>query len=389
MASIDKRPNGMWRARWREANGAQRAQHFQRKLDAQNHLAGVRHSTLTGSYVDPAAGKVRLDEWWGRWQASRADLRESTRCRNEIYWRLHIGPTLGAVPLANIDRPLLRAWAADLVAGGMAPRSVRKAAQLVRQALEVAVEDRLLVVNPADGLRGLPKVATSEARFCSAEEVASLVDAADERYQPMILTAAWSGLRLGELCGLRRRSLDLMRRRIEVVDTIIEVRGKLVHQAYGKTGAAHRSVPIPAHVVDVLVAHTAGVEPNELVFRAPDGGPVRRSLFHARVWQPATLAAGLGARVPAPVPAKPRRTLYEGLRPHDLRHTAVSFWISAGADLTQLKRWAGHESVATLIDTYGHLMPDREGPVLAALEALAASVQSGRSGEVSEILRTG
>ncbi len=86
---------------------------------------------------------------------------------------------------------------------------------------------------------------------------------------------------------------------------------------------------------------------------------------------------------------RPKRTLYDGLRPHDLRHTAVSFWISAGADLTQLKRWAGHESVATLIDTYGHLMPDREGPVLAALEALAASVQSAGNSEVAEILRTG
>lgn len=93
--------------------------------------------------------------------------------------------------------------------------------------------------------------------------------------------------------------------------------------------------------------------------------------------------------MPAPTSANPKRTLYDGLRPHDLRHTAVSFWISAGADLTQLKRWAGHESVATLIDTYGHLMPDREGPVLAALEALAASVQSAGNGEVAEILRTG
>jgi len=130
-------------------------------------------------------------------------------------------------------------------------------------------------------------------------------------------------------------------------DTITEVGGKLVHQAYGETGAARRSVPIP-HMSSTCWSHTAGVEPDGLVFCAPDGGPIRRSLFHARVWQPATLAAGLGTRVPAPTSSNPKRTLYEGLRPHDLRHIAVSFWISAGADLTQLKRWAGHESVATL-----------------------------------------
>lgn len=77
--------------------------------------------------------------------------------------------------------------------------------------------------------------------------------------------------------------------------------------------------------------------------------------------------------MPAPTEAKPKRTVYDGLRIHDLRHTAVSLWIQAGADLAQLKRWAGHESVATLIDTYGHLMPDREQPVLDALDRLAAA----------------
>jgi integrase len=249
---------------------------------------------------------------------------------------------------------------------------VRKAVQLVRQALQVAVEDRVITSNPADRLRGLPKVATSEARFCTPAELTRLVDVVDERYRVMILTAGWSGLRLGELCGLRARSVDIASRRLEVVETIGEVQGQLVHQAYGKTGAARRSVPLPAHVVDELAAHVDHLEADDLVFAAPDGGGIRRSLFHPRVWQPATIAAGLGKRVPAPTEAKPKRTIYDGLRIHDLRHTAVSMWIQAGADLAQLKRWAGHESVATLIDTYGHLMPDREQPVLDALDLLAA-----------------
>lgn len=372
MASIDKRPSGVWRVRWREyPGGPQKTKSFRRKVDADEWRTSVEHQLRAGAYVDPAAGKVLLSDWWTRWYDTRSDLRASTEARNDVYWRIHIEPVLGSVPLAAIDRPMLRSWVAGMVAGGMAPRSVRKAVQLVRQALQVAVEDRVITSNPADRLRGLPKVATSEARFCTPAELGRLVGAVDERYRVMVLAAGWSGLRLGELCGLRAQSVDIAGRRLEVVETIGEVKGQIVHQAYGKTGAARRIVPLPAHVVDELGSHVEHLDGGDLVFTAPEGGPIRRSLFHARIWQPATVAAGLGKRVPAPTPARKNRTLYEGLRIHDLRHTAVSLWIQAGADLTQLKRWAGHESVATLIDTYGHLMPDREQPVLDALDRLA------------------
>lgn len=363
-----------YRLRWREyPGGPQKSEHFARKVDAEDRLIEVEHSLRSGTYIDPAAGRMLFSAWWERWHAHRPDLEGSTVDRIDIFWRHQIGPALGHVPLSAIDRALLRDWVGKMSKAGVAPRSIRKAVQLVGQALAVAMEDRLIATNPAERLRGLPKVLGSEAQFCSVDEVAALVAATDERFRPLVQTAVWSGLRLGELTGLRRRSVDLLRRRIEVVETITEVRGQMVHKKYGKTGAARRTVPIPSHLVDVLTAHMPGLGPNDLVFTSAEGTPLRRSNLHAKVWQPATIAAGLGERVERPTEAKPKRTLYEGLRFHDLRHTAVSFWISAGADYTQLKKWAGHESVATLIDTYGHLMPDREAPVIEALEALAAT----------------
>lgn len=378
MASIDKRPDGRWRARWREyPGGPQRAKHFARKGDAQEFLDEITGALRSGTYVDPNAGKVTLAAWWAEWHGSRSDLRASSADRNDVRWRTHIEPELGDVPLSSIDRAMLRNWAGRLAKSGMAASSVRKCVQAVGQALEVAVEDRIIASNPAKGLRGLPKAAGHEARFCTPAEVAELVAATDDGFKALVATGAWSGLRFGELCGLRRRNLDLMRRRILVIDTIGEVRGQLVQQAYGKTGAARRSVPIPKHLVETLKSHTAGVGPNELVFTGTDGGPIRRSNFHTRIWQPACTKAGLGERVQvAPEDPDDQRTRWEGLRPHDLRHTAVSFWIAAGADLTQLKRWAGHESIATLVDTYGHLMPDREAPVLDALDGLATGLIS-------------
>jgi integrase len=380
MASIDKRPNGTWRARWREyPGGPQRTRAFARKVDAQEFMVSIEHQLRSGTYVDPAAGKVTLREWWVGYYEQRADLQASTEDRNDVYWRHQIEPALGDVPLSSIDRAMLRNWVGSMSRAGVAPRSVRKAVQLVRQALEVAVEDNVIATNPADRLRGLPKVPKSRARFCTVEEVSRLVDATDEHHQVLVATAAWSGLRLGELTALRRRNVDLMRRRISVVESASEVRGKIIHSEHGKTDAAHRAVPLPRHIVELLTEHTAGMNPDDLVFTAPEGGWIRRSLLHTRVWQPATIAAGLGERIHAPTESRPHRTIYRGLRIHDLRHTAVSLWIAAGADYTQLKRWAGHESIATLIDTYGHLMPDREAPVLKALDKLAAPGRKARN----------
>lgn len=375
MASIDpkRRPDGTYRARWREyPGGPQKTKHFARKVDAQQFLDGIAGALHSGTYIDPAAGKIKLRDWWATWQASRSDLEWSSEVRNDDRWRLHIEPALGDVPLSSIDKAMLRAYAAELTKSGMAASSVRKCVQAVGQALEVAVEDRLIPSNPAARLRGLPKSKGHSAQFCSPAEISLLVASTIEHHRALVMTGAWSGLRFGELTGLRRRNLDLMRRRITVVETMTEVRGQVIHKRYGKTGAARRSVPIPRHLVEALTEHTAGMGADALVFPSADGEPIRRSNFHQRVWQPAATTAGLGARVPAPTEDDPKRTAWSGMRPHDLRHTAVSFWIAAGADLTQLKQWAGHESIATLVDTYGHLMPDREEPVIDALELLAA-----------------
>lgn len=90
--------------------------------------------------------------------------------------------------------------------------------------------------------------------------------------------------------------------------------------------------------------------------------------FRRRVWQPAAVAVGLGEMVPVPGTTKQR---YEGLRVHDLRHTAVAFWIAAGASPLEIARRAGHTSVVTVLDRYGHLLPKDEDTVTDVLDGMA------------------
>ncbi|MDQ1489581.1 MAG: hypothetical protein QOJ23_2095, partial [Actinomycetota bacterium] len=173
------------------------------------------------------------------------------------------------------------------------------------------------------------------------------------RYRSMVLFGAYCGLRLGELAGLRRGRVDLFRRQVRVSEIAVEVRGELI---FGppKTRAGNRKVPLPRFAADEMTVHldTYGQpDPDSLVFMGPDGGALRANGWRARHWRPAIRAAGL-----------------EPLRPHDLRHTAVSLWVAAGASPKQIASWAGHTSVSVVLDRYGHLFPGHEEGVLERLE---------------------
>jgi integrase len=357
VASITKVATG-WRARYRTPAGESRSKTFGRKSDAERYLAGVEHGKLSGEFADPMLGRRTFGDWWRTWSSTRVDLRASTQARDESYYRNHIGPVFADVPLGKVDRAMLRGWVAELSASNLAPATVVKAAQLVSKALGAAADERLIARNPAERLP-LPRVEVEEMRFLDPDEVATLAESIDTRYRLWVLTAAYAGLRFGELAGLRVGRVDPLHRRLEVAEILVEVSG---HQSFGppKTRAGRRSVPIPAALSDELAAAVAGLGPADLVFTAPDGGALRASLFRRRFWAPAIKRAGV-----AP------------LRPHDLRHTCVALWIAAGANPKEIATWAGHSSVATVLDRYGHLLPGQEDRVTAVLDTMWSSARPG------------
>jgi integrase len=163
-----------------------------------------------------------------------------------------------------------------------------------------------------------------------------------------------------------------------VAEQLLEVRGQL---AVGppKTGAGQRMVSMPTFAAEALAEHVsvyAEAGPDGLVFSAERGGPIRRSNFTRRVWIPTTRAAGV-----------------EGLRFHDLRHTAATLAVAAGASTRELMVRMGHSSSAAAL-RYQHVMAGRDAAIAAALDELvqAASARSedpvgGGSG--TRVARTG
>jgi integrase len=160
----------------------------------------------------------------------------------------------------------------------------------------------------------LPKIEREEMRFLTPE-IVDLAEAIHARYRVLVFVGAYSGLRMGELAGLRQSRVDLLAGAVTVAEILTEVKGKLI-AGPPKTRARGRTVGLPPFVVRELEAHLAVAQrPGSHIFTAPGGGPLRVSGFRgARLWVPASRAAGL-----------------QGVRIHDLRHTAVALWIAAGA----------------------------------------------------------
>jgi integrase len=191
--------------------------------------------------------------------------------------------------------------------------------------------------------------------FLTAEQVSGLADAMDPRYRALVLVAAYGGLRIGEATALRRS------------------------------------------IAEELAAHLEKWAGPELVFPAPGGGPIRLGQWRQRFWAPAVARAGLphtfarsrkaigcswcGLEGDAPNHQRP-------LRIHDLRHSAVALWIANGASPKEIAARAGHTSVVTVLDRYGHLYEDADERLIERLELVfrAAATGPGRDGDGTSVL---
>jgi integrase len=373
MASIKKRPDGQWRARYRDVAGREHAKHFGRRVDAQRWLDEVTAAVVTGQYVDPRAGRTTVREYAERWAAAQP-WRTKTSTRVESALRVHIFPTFGDRALASVRPTEVQAWTKRLP---LAPASAKAVYGVLRSLMRAAVEDRLLTSSPCTRV-ALGSVAPKVLTIPSAADVAALAAALPPRYAAVPYVAAGLGLRPGEVFGLQVSDVDFLRRSVTVARQLDE------HRKLGplKTESSYRTVPLPATVGDVLAAHLAGglghPDPDahrhghldqmsnhqlgdNLLFTDAAGGPVLRNSF-SKVWRAAVRMSPRGG----------------ALRLHDLRHTYASALIEAGESVKVVQARLGHASAMVTLDVYGHLWPDSDDRTRAAVDAfLAPTRQEG------------
>jgi integrase len=350
---VRKLPSGRWQARYRAPDGQDHRapETFATKTAADRWLAALETDLMRGQWIDPRAGAVLLSSYAATWIAGRADLKVRTQ---ELYrWLLmkYVVPQLGHLRLEEITPSTVRAWHARLLRDG-SPTPTRQAYALLRAMLNTAVADELLLRNPCL-VRGAGVARSGERTTATLAQVQALADAVPPRYRMLILLAAWSGARWGELVALSRDRLDLERGTMRIDRQYVELEDNSLVLDTPKTAAGIRTVHIPPHLLPDLRAHLEDHRNHpKLVFTTGLGHPLSRGGFRS-TWVKAREHAGL-----------------PDFRFHDLRHTGNTLAATTGASTKELMARMGHASMrAALI--YQHATAERDQEIAAALSELA------------------
>ena len=308
------------------------------------------------TFLDPRDGRVPLTEWVQLWQDTH-EAGPATWSAYRSHLKLHILPRLGHLPLNAIRRQHVKALILDLKTK-LAPRSIADVIMVLSLVLNEAIEDRRITHNPCRGVRvaGGPRSERPTATPVQVGQIAARLTRPVDH--AMVVTAAYTGMRWGELAGLSRDNLDLNSGLIRIdprTGALHEVGGQLF-LGPPKTPDSAREVHLPPFLTQLLTQVMAA-HPHPMVFCGARGSYQRRSNFNRRAWTPAT--AGNPEQHLPPVLA--------GMHFHDLRHTHKTWLIEDGIPEIVQARRLGHR-LPGVRGIYSHVTPAMQQHVVQALQ---------------------
>lgn len=299
------------------------------------------------------AGNLTLGEYLARWLSDsvKNTVRASTFERHEQLVRCHIRPALGEIKLKALTPAHVRRFISDKSSGALAAGTVRKIHSTLHKALSQAVSDGLLPRNAA--AVQAPSPAPEEMRPLSEAEARAFLDAAREsgdRFEALYVLAITTGLRRGELLGLRWDDADLERGTLRVGRALVR-EGSRHTLGETKTRRGRRQVNLTPRTVAVLKAHRkrqleqrverAGLyEDHGLIFASEIGTPLNPENLVKRSFKPLLKRSGLPE-----------------IRFHDLRHTCATLLMGRGVHPKLVQELLGHATIAMTLDTYSHYLP--------------------------------
>lgn len=355
MASIKKRPDGSYRARYRDGAGREYARHFRRRVDAQDWLDGIAAARIAGTYVSPKTARTTVAEWCETWLDGYSTRRPRTVRQARVHIR-QIVAEFGPLPLSAVRPSHVKSWTAKLLGDGLTDSYVYALHRRLAQIMSDAVHDGIIPRSPCSR-RTSPGAGRQRPYVATTSQVWALHDAMPERMRGAILLGAFAGLRVAETCGLRVADVDFMR------------------------GVIHPAVQYPAEPLKTEISRTPVPVPQSLALRlAAYAGPGETLLTNDRGGQLSPWALERAIRAT-------RTTvdgLPEGFRYHDLRHYFASLLIASGADVKTVQARLRHASAKTTLDVYGHLMPDQDQSTRAAVDKIV----SAKFRDLADYLRT-
>lgn len=356
MASIKKRPDGKYRARYRDEAGKEHAKHFVRKVDAQNWLDGQTAAIVTGTHVDPKTAKTTVAEWCSTWLDGYGTRRASTVRQAKVHVA-QIVAEFGKMRLGMVRPSHVKAWTTKLRDSGLSASYVYALYRRLAQIFADAVHDGIVPRSPCSR-RTSPGQAKQRPYVATTEQIWGLYDAMPDRQRAAILLGAFAGLRTAEVCGLRVVDVDFMR---GVITPAVQYPAQPL-----KSETSQTPIPISRKLAVELSAHVAQWRA-ETILTSDDGGQLGPWALERAVRDARKRVAGLP----------------QGFRFHDCRHFFATLLIESGASVKVVQARLRHASATTTLNTYGHLFPDTDEATRAAVDAvLVARADSLRTREV-------
>lgn len=385
-----------WLARFsRQVNGQQdeTAKRFRLKADAERWLREQAGNAESGNgYVAPS--RLTLNWWLDQYLAGLPNVRGRTLTDYTNVLRRYWRPTLGAHRLDQLTTAMIGRELTKLTDAGKSPRTVQQARAVLRQALNAAVSDRKLRVNPAVGKRlSVRQVRTERSVWSAAQVRAFLAAGADGPLVALWTVQLYTGLRPSETLALKWGDLDLTSEepQLRVMRTLYRPKnGTSWRLEEPKTNGSRRAVPLIPVTVAALKLHRDRQEIERLVagpryagydfvFAGPTGEPLREDVV-SKLWRRATVELNAEAR---------RRSESEGatpillpsLRLYDARHTCATLLLEAGEPMKVVQEILGHASIVITSNTYSHVRPAMAHRAMARLAAFVGDTDKARTAE--------
>ena len=344
-----------WRVQYRSPDGRSRTkQGFKTKDAAQAWADRNSVSMSAGAWLDPQKSKSRVRDYEKVFFDTKAHLAPGSLKVMKRSWRTWVEPTWGDRQIGSIRKSEVQAW---LSKNAKQASTIRRAHGILAGILDLAVEDGCAQSNLARGVT-LPSKPDPKHVFLTAEQLAALA-AECSRNAPLVLLLGTTGLRWGEMAGLRAGDIPEIGSRVRLQRSATWV-GRELHVGPLK-GHEGRTVSVTADCMEFLRTQTKGRMPDEWLFVDADGQPMRpldhHSWFHCAVKR-----------------LMDRGVLSEKITPHGLRHVAAGLMISHGANVKVVQRQLGHKDAAMTLNVYAELFDDDLDQIGALLQGTFSGV---------------
>jgi integrase len=364
--TIHQRSSGSWRAQI-SSNGKRFGKTFKKKADAQDWLRKTINQLETG--LDIEGGKLTLAQYLPVWLKNcKASLRSSTVEQYHQIYRDHILPNIGKIQLKDLRLAQIERLYTDLLGSGVSARTVKMVHSVLHKALERSVAYGHLGRNPARGA-SLPRYTHSEMKVLDADQAHQfLIAAQGSRYEALYYLAIHTGMRQGELFGLKWTDLNWNRGELKIQRQVKREPGQGWTFADPKTKKGRRTIKLGDTILKLLRTHKTNQD-------------VEKSLMGSR-WKEngLILPSSIGT------PSNPsnmwkdylkvlKKAGLPRIRFHDLRHTAASLMLNNGIPLIAVSNTLGHSKPSTTLDIYGHLYQETQADIARAMDELVTPIK--------------